>query len=105
DPQDIPGGGRFKVDNSAAVDVTRQKIDELEAQLDAPDLSPEQRAELEARRTGLRTSLEVMESIGRGDWANVERIQESVEDEIERAQEAARPADPNAAPKEPESQG
>jgi len=106
DPEDIPGGGRFKVDNSAAVDVTRQKIDELEAQLEAPDLSPEQRAELEARRTGLRTSLQVMESIGRGDWANVERIQESVQDEIERAQEAAQPADAAESPaKDPESNG
>lgn len=100
DPEDIPGGGRFKVDNSAAVDVTQQRIDELEAQLEAPDISAQQRAELEARRTGLQTSLEVMQSIGRGDWANVERIQETVQDELERARErqAAQPvgADPPA---------
>ncbi|HXS81052.1 MAG TPA: DUF3667 domain-containing protein [Gammaproteobacteria bacterium] len=98
DPEDIPGGGRFKVDNSAAIDVTQQRIDELEAQLEAPDLSAQQRAELEARRTGLQTSLEVMQSIGRGDWANVERIQETVEDELERARErqAEQPAGADA---------
>src|SRR6185503_18594051 len=99
DPEDLPGGGRFQVDNSAAIDMTQQKIDELEAQLAAPDISVEQRAELEDRRAGLKTTLEVMESIGRGDWDNVERIQETVEDEIDRARElqAAQAADPNAA--------
>ena len=99
DPGDLPGGDRFQVDNSAAIDMTQQKIDELEAQLAAPDISAEQRAELEDRRAGLKTTLEVMESIGRGDWDNVERIQETVEDEIGRARElrAAQAADPNAA--------
>jgi hypothetical protein len=94
DTGDIPGGARFQVGNSAAIDVTRQQIDELESQLASPDVSAEQRARLEARRAGLQASLEVMESIGRGDWANVERIQENVQDEIERAREAAAAAEP-----------
>jgi hypothetical protein len=48
-----------------------------------------------------------MESIERGDWANLERIQESVEDEIERARErgAAQPFDPDAAATDTESDG
>ena len=103
DPEDIPGG--FRVDNSAAIDATRQKIDELDAQLAAPDVSAEQRAELENQRTGLKTSLDIMESISRGDWGNVERIQESIEDEAERAREAAQPADPNAAAENTDGNG
>lgn len=101
--EDIPGTP-FKVDTES-VDATRQRIDEIDAQLAAPDLSAEQRAELEARRAGMKTSLDVIESIGRGDWASVERIQESVEKQIERAQQNAQPTEPNAAPKEPESGG
>jgi hypothetical protein len=38
---------------------------------------------------GLQSSVDLMEAMGRGDWANVERIQESVEDEIERERERA----------------
>ena len=104
DAADIPGAARFQVDNSAAIEVTQQRIDELEAQLAVPDLPADQRAQLEARLAGLETSLEVMESIGRGDWANVERIQEFVEDEIERereretAQRTDADADANAPP-------
>jgi hypothetical protein len=103
DPEDIPGGDRFQVGNAAAMDATRQQIDELEAQLASPDVSAEQRARLEARRAGLQSSLEVMEAIGRGDWANIERIQESVQDEIERERQSAVPPEPNApaAPAEP----
>ena len=78
DPTDIPGGSQFQVGNSAAIEVTRQQISELEAQLAAPDLSVERRTELEAQIAGLQASLDVMESMGRGDWANVERIQEFV---------------------------
>ena len=105
DPEDIPGGARFQVGNAAAMDATRQQIDEVEAQLNASDISAEQRAQLEARRTGLRTSLEVMESIGRGDWANVERIQQAVEDEIERQQETAQPVEPDATAPDTEPDG
>jgi uncharacterized protein DUF3667 len=103
--EDIPGVSSFNVDNSAAIEVTQQRLDEIEAQLAAPDVSAEQRAELEARRAGLQTSLQVMESMGRGDWANVERIRESVEDEIERERQAAQPADPNAAATDTEPKG
>jgi hypothetical protein len=93
DVEDIPGGAQFQVGNSAAIEETRRRIDELEAQLDSPDLTDERRAELAAQRTGLEASLEVMESLGRGDFANVERIQELVEDEIEqqRQREAVQP--------------
>jgi hypothetical protein len=107
DAEDIPGVARFRVDNSAAIDVTRQRIDELETQLASPGLTAEQRAELDARRTGLQASLEVMEAMGRGDWADVERIQELVQDEIERERErdAAQPADDDAAAADSESNG
>ena len=104
-PTIIPGASQFQVGNTAAIDAMRQEIGELEVELEAPGLSVERRAEIEAGIAGLRSSLEVMESIGRGDWANVERIQESVEAEIEREREreAARPAgesapDDNASP-------
>jgi hypothetical protein len=93
-PGDIPGGDRFQIGNSAAIDATQKQIDEIDAQLASPDVSVDQRAQLEARRAGLRTSLEVMEAMGRGDWANVERIQESVQDDIERARRAAAPVVP-----------
>ena len=105
DPGDIPGG--FRVDNSAAIDATRKRLDELDAQIAAPDVSAEQRAGLEDQRTGFKASLDIMESISRGDWDNVERIQESIEDEAKRAREreAAQPVDPNAAAKDTESDG
>jgi hypothetical protein len=89
DPSNIPGSSQFQVGNSAAIEVTRREIGELEAQLAAPDLSVERRTELEAVIAGLQSSVDVMEAMGRGDWANVERIQESVEDEIERERERA----------------
>jgi hypothetical protein len=88
-PEDLPGGARFQVGNAAAIDATQQQIDEVDAQLESPDISAEERAQIEARRAGLQASLEVMESIGRGDWANIGRIQEDFQDDIERAQEAA----------------
>ena len=95
DPTDIPGVSQFQVGNSAAIDATRQQISDLEAQLQAPDLSVERRTELESRIGGLQASLDVMESMARGDWANVERMQELVEDEIEREREAAQPVEPS----------
>jgi Protein of unknown function (DUF3667) len=102
DPSEFPGGGQFQVDNSAAIALTRERIDQLEVQLDAPELPVGRRTELEAQIAGLETQLDVMESIGRGDWANVERIQESVEAEREREREAAQGVEPgpegNAAP-------
>ena len=107
DAGDIPGAARFQIDNSAAIEVTQQRIDEFEAELAAPDLPADQRVQLEARLAGLETSLEVMESIGRGDWANVERIQEFVEDEIdrEREREAAQLTDAEADANAPPSDG
>jgi hypothetical protein len=89
DPSNIPGSSQFPVGNSAAIEATRREISELEAQLAAPDLSVERRTELEAVIAGLQSSVDVMEAMRRGDWANVERIQESVEDEIERERERA----------------
>lgn len=86
DPTEFPGG-RFQVDNSAEIESTRRRISAIEEQLAAPELSPERRIELEAQLPGLRASLDVLEAIGRGDWANVERIQEFVQDEIERDEE------------------
>lgn len=93
DPSDIPGGSQFQVGNDAAIEATRQQISDLEAQLAAPGLAVERRIELEVRIAGLQSSLDVMESIGRGDWANVERIRESVEAEREREREAAQGAE------------
>ena len=95
---DVPGVGQFQAGNNAAIESTRQRIDELEAQLASTELPPERRIELETQLPGLRASLNVMEAIGRGDWAGVERIQESVQDEIERAGEAEGQAetDPDA---------
>ena len=89
DPSNIPGSSQFQVGNSAAIEATRREISELELQLAAPDLSVERRTEVEAVIAGLQSSVDVMEAMGRGDWANVERIQESVEDEIERERERA----------------
>ncbi len=85
----LPGADQFNVNNDAAMEVTRQRIRDLEAQLASPELPPERRIDLQAQLPGLRSSLDVMEAIGRGDWANVERIQEFVQDEIEREQEQA----------------
>jgi hypothetical protein len=86
-PSDFPGPSQLQVDNDAAIELTREQIGDLETQLAAPELTVARRTELEARVAGLRTSLDVMESIGRGDWANVERIQESVDAEIARERE------------------
>jgi hypothetical protein len=79
--------GQFQIDNRAEIESTRQRIAEIEAQLAAPDLAAGRRVELESQLPGLRASLDVLEAIGRGDWADVERIQEFVQDEIEREQE------------------
>ena len=79
--------GQFQIDNRAEIESTRQRIVDIETQLAAPDLPPERRIELESQLPGLRVSLDVLEAIGRGDWADVERIQEFAQDEIEREQE------------------
>ena len=94
DLPDLPGAGQFRVNNDAAIETTRQSITDIEAQLASPDLPPERRIELQSQLPGLRASVEVMEAIGRGDWADVERIQEFVQDEIEREEErqSAQPA-------------
>jgi hypothetical protein len=92
----LPGVNQFQAGNNAAIEVTRQRISDLEAQLASPELSPEQRIELEAQLPGLQASLNVMEAMGRGDWASVERIQESVEDEIEREREGESEPAPEA---------
>jgi len=94
----LPGAGQFKVNNEAAIETTRQRISAIEAQLESPDLTPERRIELQSQLPGLQASVQVMEAIGRGDWADVERIQEFVQDEIERAdeREAAQPSEPGA---------
>ena len=99
DPLAIPGSSQFQVGNSAAIEATRQQISELEAQLASPDLPPDRRIELQAQLPGLQASLDVMEAMGRGDWANVERIQEFVQDEIEREEERAAdaPVEPDPA--------
>jgi hypothetical protein len=96
DPTDFAGGSQFRVDNSAEIEATRLRIRDLEVQLDSPELSPARRIELQSQLPGLRASLDVLEAIGRGDWANVERIQESVQDEIEREREAAPPSEPGS---------
>jgi hypothetical protein len=98
DLPDLPGASQFRLNNDAAMEVTRQRIRDLEVQLASPDLPPERRIELQAQLPGLRSSLDVMEAIGRGDWANVERIQEFVQDEIEREQEQAADAPVEPAP-------
>jgi hypothetical protein len=99
DPSDIPGSSQFQVGNSAAIEATRQQISDLEAQLASPDLPPDRRIELQAQLPGLQSSLDVMEAIGRGDWADAERIQEFVQDEIEREEkrEADAQVEPDAA--------
>ena len=94
DLPELPGAGQFKVNNDAAIETTRQRISEIEAQLASPDLTPERRTELQSQLPGLQASVQVMEAIGRGDWADVERIQEFVQDEIEREEERAAAAPP-----------
>jgi hypothetical protein len=95
--------GQFRIDNRVEIESTRQRIEEIEAQLAALDLAPERRIELEAQLPGLRASLDVLEAIGRGDWADVERIQEFVEDEIQREQERSAARQNVPAPAEGES--
>jgi len=106
DPSTLAGGGQFKVDNSAAIEVTRQAIADLETELENPDLPAARRYDVQGRLAGLRTELNVMEAIGRGDWASVERIQDVVQDEIDREEEraAANPTD-SAGPGADESDG
>jgi len=95
----LPGAGQFKVNNDAAIETTRQRIRDIEVQLADPDLTPERRTELQSQLPGLQASVDVMEAIGRGDWANVERIQELVQDESEReqARDEVQPAEPGSA--------
>jgi hypothetical protein len=83
-PSDIPGVRPAQLDNRAEIEKIRQDIQELETQLDAPDLSADRRIELESRIAGLEISAQVMEAIGQGDWARLERIQEQAEETLER---------------------
>jgi hypothetical protein len=103
----LPGAGQFKVNNDAAIETTRQRISDIEAQLASPDLTPERRVELQSQLPGLQASVQVMEAIGRGDWADVERIQEFVQDEIDREDEraAARATAPGSEESAGESNG
>ena len=106
DMQDLPGGAQFQLGNSAAIDETRRGIDEVEAELASPNLTAERRSELAARRAGLEASLEVMESLGRGELADIERLQElGQEIEQEREREAAQPPGPDADADDAQSDG
>jgi hypothetical protein len=95
-PSDIPGVRPFQLDNRAEIETIRRDIQELQTQLDAPELSADRRVELESRIAGLEISAQVMEAIGQGDWASLERIQEQAEETLERqpqAQEAGAESD------------
>ena len=106
DMEDLPGGAQFQLGNFAAIEETRRSIDEVEAELASPNLTAERRSELAARRAGLEASLEVMESLGRGELADIERLQElGQEVEQEREREAAQPPGPDDAADDAQSDG
>ena len=88
----LPGAPEFQLDNRAEVENIRQDIRDLEAELAAPNLSPERRDDLEGEIAGLEISVKVMEAIGRGDWASLGQIQEEAEETLERRQEVAEAA-------------
>ena len=87
-PMDFPGADEFQLENRAEIDKIQQDIRELEAQLAAPDVSTERRVDLEGQIAGLKISVNVLEALGRGDWASLEQIGGDAQEQLERQQEA-----------------
>jgi hypothetical protein len=71
--------GSWRQGNQRAMDTTDQKIDELENRLEHRDLSPDQRKKIDAEIADLKASREVMEALGRGDFAAVKKAKERQE--------------------------
>lgn len=68
--------GSWRQGNQQAMDTTDEKIDQLEARLEHRDLTPGQREKISEQIADLKASREIMEALGRGDFAAVKKAKE-----------------------------
>jgi len=81
---------QFKENSEAAKEQTEDKADAVREQLQAQDLSAEERAELEKSLSDLKEAQVVMEALSKGDWAALQKLQADakVKEALEEAQAA-----------------
>lgn len=81
--------GNWRSGNDAAIQATDEKIAALQEQRAGPDLSPDERAEIDRQIAELESSRAVMEALASGDWARLAEL-----DELDQPQKNTRQDDP-----------
>ena len=67
----------WKRGNSEAIEATEQKLETVREQLEAPDLAPAARADLERQASDLESARAVMQALAAGDWDKIEQVKAS----------------------------
>jgi hypothetical protein len=71
--------------NASAIEATNEKIEKLEAQLEAAEATPQKRAEIESEIVELKSARAVMEALARGDFAALAEIDKQNEERMRKA--------------------
>lgn len=66
----------FKAGNQSVIEETNQQIAEVKKQLENPDLTDAQRADLEDELTGLEASVKVVDALSKGDFTGLADFQD-----------------------------
>ena len=81
----------FKSGNMSAIEATNEKIEKLQEQRDADEVTPERKAELVREIAELESARSVMEALAAGDWKRVAELKEQEEEaqaNVQKAQSA-----------------
>jgi hypothetical protein len=81
--------GNFKSGNQSAIEATNEKIAALRAELDAPDVSADKRADLARQIAELESARGVMEALADGDWGRIAEIEQQQKKNESKAGEQA----------------
>ena len=81
--------GNFKSGNQSAIEATDEKLATLREQLEAPDLSVDERADLARQISELESARGVMEALASGDWGRIAEIEKEQKEKASKAQAKA----------------
>ena len=82
---------QWKEGNQSAKERTQERAEAVREELEDPDLSPQKRAELEAKLNELQSAQAVMEALSKGDWAALQNLEtnETAKQALEEAKKKA----------------